>query len=50
MQLNETAARIDGQIETVAKKIEKIQHDTQNDQEQNDLTFKQNYAGPGSKQ
>ena len=47
MQLNESAARLDTHVESVAKKIEKIQADTS--AEPDTLKFKQNYAGEGSK-
>lgn len=49
MQLNETTARIDGQLDSVCKKIEKIEHDTRADNEQGSLMFRPNYTGPGSK-
>ena len=49
MQLNETTARIDSQLDNVCKKIEKIETDTRADQEGGNLTYKVNYAGPGSK-
>lgn len=49
MQLNETTARIDAQLDGVCKKIEKIELDTRGDQEGGNLTYKVNYAGPGSK-
>ena len=49
MQLNETTARIDNQLDGVCKKMEKIEHDTRGDQEGGNLTYKPNYAGPGSK-
>jgi len=47
MQLNETTARVDGQLDSLVKKIEKIQLDTSSVREQNNLTYKVNYAGPG---
>jgi len=49
MQLNETTARVDTQLDSLVKKIEKIQLDTSSVREQNNLTYKVNYAGPGSK-
>ena len=49
MQLNETTARIDSQLETVTRKIEKIELDTRGDQEQSNLTFREGYDGKGSK-
>jgi len=48
MQLNETTARIDAQLDGVCKKIEKIELDTRGDQEGGNLTYKVNYAGPGT--
>jgi len=48
MQLNESTARIDSQLDTVCKKIEKIEHDTRGDQESGNLTYKPNYSGPGT--
>ena len=49
MQLNETTARIDAQLDGVCKKIEKIESDTRSDQEGGNLTYKAQYVGPGSK-
>jgi len=49
MQLNESTARIDSQLDTVCKKIEKIELDTRGDQEGGNLTYRPNYSGPGSK-
>jgi len=49
MQLNETTARIDGQLDSVCKRIEKIEHDTRGDNEQEHLMYRPNYTGPGSK-
>lgn len=48
MQLNETTARIDGQLDTICKKIEKIEHDTRGDQEGGNLTHRVNYTGAGT--
>lgn len=47
MQLNETTARIDGQLDNICKKIEKIEKDTRGVQEQGEMMFKNNYAGDG---
>ena len=49
MQLNETTARIDGQLDTVCKKIEKIEMDTRADQEGGNLTYKAMHTGAGGK-
>ena len=49
MQLNETAARIDNQLDGVCKKIEKIHMETRGDREQGKLTYRPNYEGEGSK-
>jgi hypothetical protein len=48
MQLNETTARIDGALDAVCKKIEKIEADTRGDQESGNLTYRPNYAGAGT--
>jgi len=48
MQLNESTARIDSQLDTVCKKIEKIELDTRGDQEGGNLTYRPNYSGPGT--
>lgn len=48
MQLNETTARIDVQLDTVCKKIEKIEHDTRGDREGGNLMYKTNYTGAGT--
>jgi len=48
MQLNETTARIDGQLDTICKKIEKIESDTRGDQEGGNLTHRVNYTGAGT--
>ncbi len=49
MQLNESAARLDAQLEAVTRKIEKIEFDTRGDQEQVNLTYREGYDGQGSK-
>ena len=49
MQLNETTARIDTQLDTVCKKIEKIEMDTRADQEGGNLTYKAMHTGAGGK-
>ena len=49
MQLNETTARIDGQLDVVCKKIEKIEMDTRADQEGGNLTYKAMHTGQGGK-
>lgn len=48
MQLNESTARIDSQLDGVCKKIEKIEADTRGDQEGGNLSYRPNYAGPGT--
>ena len=54
MQLNETAARIDAQLETVVKKIERVESDTRQvdgaaAQAGGNLVFKQRADDQGSK-
>ena len=49
MQLNESTARIDAQLEQVTRKIEKIEFDTRGDQEQSNLTYRSLHDGKGSK-
>lgn len=47
MQLNETTGRIDGQLDAVCKKIEKIEKDTRGVQEQGEMMYRANYSGDG---
>jgi len=59
MQLNETAARVDAQLENVCKKIERVEMETRavraqgqqaaanHGREEHHLTYKENYAGNG---
>ena len=49
MQLNETAAKMDTQLDSVCRKIERIEKDTRGDREQGELTYRPNHQGPGSK-
>ena len=43
MQLNETTAKLDMQLDIVCKRIEKVQRETRGDEEQGALTYRPNF-------
>ena len=49
MQLNETSGRLDSQLEVLCKKLEKIELDTRDEEQSNNLMYRVNYQNPGSK-